>query len=152
MAKRKATRRPKPARHAKNRRPAARRPLARARKLSRRARKTAKPANKKAPRLARARRTLEDVVPTPPSSLDMKRRGTAARSGRAGLADRLEEQRNMEPDIAGGDVDIDLQNAYFTGHDVPGRHNPTPDQEVVDDHGQARGGPYEGNEELEAGD
>src|SRR5260370_17215302 len=133
MAKRKATRRPKPARHAKNRRPAARRPLARARKLSRRARKTAKPANKKAPRLARARRTLEDVVPTPPSSLDMKRRGTAARSGRAGLADRLEEQRNMEPDIAGGDVDIDLENAYFTGDEVPGGDNPTPHHQPVAD-------------------
>src|SRR5260370_41273402 len=120
MAKRKATRRPKPARHAKKRRPAARRPLARARKLSRRARKTAKPANKKAPRLARARRTLEDVVPTPPSSLDMKRRGTAARSGRAGLADRLEEPRNMEADIAGRDVEIDPENANLTGGTGPG--------------------------------
>ena len=78
----------------------------------------------------------------------MKRRGTAARSGRAGLTDRLEEQRNMEPDIAGGDVDVDLENAYFTGDEVPGGDNPTPDQEVVDDIGKALGVQYEDNEEL----
>ena len=150
MAK-KAARRPKPARKAKKRRPAARRPVARAKRPARRARKAAKPPLKKA-RLARARRTLEDVVPTPPSSLDMIRRGTAARSGRAGLADRLAEQRNMEPDIAGGDVDIDLENAYFTGDEVPGGDNPTPDQEVVDDIGKALGVQYEDNEELKSSD
>ena len=82
----------------------------------------------------------------------MKRRGTAARSGRAGLADRLEAQRNMEPEIAGGDVDIDLENAYFTGDEVPGGDNPTPDQEVVDDIGKALGVQYEDNEELKSSD
>jgi hypothetical protein len=58
----------------------------------------------------------------------------------------------MEPDIAGGDVDIDLENAYFTGDEVPGGDNPTPDQEVVDDIGKALGVQYEDNEELKSGD
>jgi hypothetical protein len=106
----------------------------------------------RSPKLSRKRRTLEDVIPTPPSSLDMKRRGTAARTGRAGLAERLEEQRGMEPAITGGDVDVDLENAYFTGDEVPGGDNPTPDQEVVDDIGRALGVQYEDNEELKSAD
>ena len=160
MAKRKGARRPKRASSPKARKSKARsakRPTRRPAKAASRKSSKKKPAASKAvgksPKLSRARRILnDDVVPTPPSSLDMKRRGTAARSGRAGLADRLEEQRNMEPDIAGGDVDIDLENAYFTGDEVPGGDNPTPDQEVVDDIGKALGVQYEDNEELKSGD
>ena len=102
------------------------------------------------PTLDRARRTLEDSVPTPPSSLDMRRQGTAARTGRAELAERLREHGGMTPAITGGDVDADWENAYFSGDEAPGGDNPTPDQEVVDDIGAALGVKYEDNEELKA--
>ena len=159
MAKRKGARRSKRASSSKAgkskarsaKRPTRRPPKAAARKSAKKKVGISK-APVKSAKLSRARRTLEEVVPTPPSSLDMKRRGTAARSGRAGLAGRLEEQRNMEPDIAGGDVDINLEDAYFTGDEVPGGDNPTPDQEVVDDIGKALGVQYEDNEELKSGD
>jgi len=107
---------------------------------------------RKSPRLDRARRTLEDTVPTPPSSLNMNRHSSAARSGRAELADTKSEQRNMSPEIAGGDVDVDLEDAYFTGEEAPGGDNPTPDQDIVDDIGKALGVEYADNEPLKGSD
>jgi len=103
-------------------------------------------------RLDRARRTLEDIVPTPPSSLNMNRRGSAARTGRAEMAESRLEHRGMSPSITGGDVDVDVENAYFSGDEAPGGDNPTPDQDVVDDIGKALGVEYADNEELKAAD
>jgi len=114
---------------------------------------TAKTA-RKVPHLDRARRTLEEQeVPTPPSSLNMNRRGSAARSGRAELKDDLlEHGGDMSPAITGGDVDADWEEAYFSGDEAPGGDNPTPDQEIVDDIGKALGVQYEDNEELKSSD
>jgi len=151
MAKRKGAARAKTTKKAAKKAARRKKKPAKARKSTRKKAARAKPPVKSA-KLSRKRRTLEDVIPTPPSSLDMKRRGTAARTGRAGLAERLEEQRGMEPAITGGDVDVDLENAYFTGDEVPGGDNPTPDQEVVDDIGRALGVQYEDNEELKSAD
>ena len=106
-----------------------------------------------AARLDRARKTLvEETVPTPPSSLDMKRRGTAVRTGRAEVAQSLQEHKGMSTTIAGGDVDVDVEDAYFTGDEAPGGDNPTPDQDVVEDIGKALGVEYQDNEELKAVD
>lgn len=106
----------------------------------------------KAPRLDRARRQLEETVPTPPSSLDMDRHGSAARTGRAELAEQLQEHPGITPAIAGGDVDADWESAYYTGDEAPGGDNPTPDQEVVDDIGRSLGVEYQDNEELKSSD
>jgi hypothetical protein len=115
--------------------------------------RAAKPAEpKKVARLDRQRRTLDDIVPTPPSSLDMDRRSSAARSGREELAEAQYERRNMSPEIAGGDVDVDLEDAYFTGEEVPGGDNPTPDMDIVDDIGKALGVEYQDDEELKGSD
>jgi hypothetical protein len=103
-------------------------------------------------RLDRARRTLEESVPTPPSSLDMNRRGTAVRTGRAEVAQSLEDHKGMSRDITAGDVDVDLEDAYFTGDEAPGGDNSTPDQDIVDDIGKALGVEYQDNEELKAVD
>ncbi len=105
-----------------------------------------------ATRLNRVRRTLEETIQTPPSSLDMVRRGTAVRTGRAEGAQSLEEHRGMSPAITGGDVDVDVEDAYFNGDEAPGGDNPTPDQDIVDDIGKALGVEYQDNEELKAVD
>ena len=109
-------------------------------------------AARKAPRLERARRTIEEIVPSPPSSLNMNRRGSAVRTGRAAVAERRLEHAGMSRAITGGDVDVDLENAYFSGDETPGGDNPTPDQDVVDDIGKALGVEYQDNEELRASD
>jgi hypothetical protein len=113
--------------------------------------KAAQVAAAKVPRLERVRRTLEETVQTPPSSLNMDRHGSAARTGRAEIAEQLRERRGME-DVTGGDPDVDSVDAFFTGEEAPGGDNPTPDQDIVDDIGKALGVQYDDNEELKSGD
>ena len=106
----------------------------------------------KTPRLDRPRRTLEETVPSPPSSLNMDRRGSAARTGRAELEQDRQVHGSMTRGITGGDVDVNLEQAYFSGDEAPGGDNPTPDQDVVEDIGRAIGIEYQDNEELRASD
>jgi hypothetical protein len=138
-----------------------RRKAAPARKAKVSARKTVKSARKsvsaatsvKRPQLDRVRRTLDEVLPTPPSSLDLEQRGSAARSGRAEFENnRRKLGRVMSAGLTGGDVDANFENAYFSGDEAPGGDNPTPDQEVVDDIGKALGVEYNDNEELKSSD
>jgi len=84
---------------------------------------------------------------TPPSSLDMERHGTAARSGREALHKNLQEHPGMA-ELTAGDADGDWENAYFSGEEAPGGDNPTPDQNVVEDIGKALGVEYNDAEEL----
>ena len=173
MARRKATKPAKSARSGRKRAPArrsAKRPIpilkgkvqARARKTRIQSprkkaavrktvnRKLATPKVIKVARLDRMRRTLEDTVQTPPSSLNMDRHGSAARTGRAEMEENLRNHRGMTPDITAGDVDVDIDDAYFAGEEAPGGDNPTPDQDIVDDIGKALGVQYDDNEPLKA--
>jgi hypothetical protein len=107
----------------------------------------------KVPRLDRARRTLDDdeTLSTPPSSLDMVRRGSAARTGRAESAENIRQHHGMDS-VTGGDPDVDIEDAYFAGEEAPGGDNPTPDQDIVEDIGKALGVTYNDNEELKGAD
>ena len=110
---------------------------------------------RKAPGLERARKQLREVeehLPTPPSSLDMDRRPSAARSGRHELQESRREHTEVSPDLTAGDVDADWEDAYAVGDEAPGGDNPTPDQDRVDDIGKALGVQYEDNEELKPAD
>ena len=103
-------------------------------------------------RLTRQRRVLEDgVVQSPPSSLNMDRHGSAARTGRAEMAEHLAEHATLTPSITAGDVDVNIEDAYFSGDEAPGGDNSTPDQHIVDDIGKALGVEYQDNEELQSG-
>lgn len=103
---------------------------------------------RKKPQLDRDRRTLLDNVPTPPSSLDMDRRGSSVRTGRAEMAQLRRHLGAMAP-LAGGDPDVNAEEAYFSGEEAPGGDNSTPDQDVVDEIGRALGVQYQDNEELQ---
>jgi uncharacterized protein DUF6335 len=108
-----------------------------------------------APGLERERRRLREVeesVPGPPSSLNMDRHSSAARSGRATLRQAKREHTETSPAMTGGDVDADWEDAYAVGDEAPGGDNPTPDQDRVDDIGRALGIEYQDNEELKAAD
>ena len=95
---------------------------------------------------------IEDNVPTPPSSLDLDRTPSAARSGRHGMREARLQHNETSPELTGGDVDASWQDAYSTGDEAPGGDNPTPDQDRVDDIGKALGVQYEDSEELKAAD
>ena len=103
-----------------------------------------------APSLNRARRTIadDDIVPTPPSSLDLDRSASAVRTGRREMRERYAEHTETSPAMTGGDVDADWESAYSVGDEAPGGDNPTPDQDIVDDIGHAMGVEYQDNEEL----
>ena len=105
---------------------------------------------RKAPALNRVRRTIqdEDIVQSPPSSLDLDRRASAVRTGRREMKERYDLHTESSPALTGGDVDADWEGAYSTGDEAPGGDNPTPDQDIVDDIGKALGVVYEDNEEL----
>jgi Family of unknown function (DUF6335) len=109
---------------------------------------------RKAPSLNRPRRTVaeDDLVPTPPSSLDMDRTASAVRTGRREMKERRDELTQTSPALTGGDVDADWESAYSVGDEAPGGDNPTPDQDIVDDIGKAVGVEYEDNEELKGAD
>ncbi len=92
------------------------------------------------------------MVPTPPSSLDLDRSASAARTGRAELNQKLHEHTSTSPVLTGGDVDADWEAAESVGDEAPGGDNPTPDQDVVDEIGKALGVEYDDDEELRGGD
>ena len=155
----KATRAGKAGRAGKATRAAKARKASRARKASPPARKTAARQApratrtvtlRKPPGLDRERRTIQDddIVPTPPSSLDLDRTASAARTGRRELREKLDEHTETSPALTAGDVDADWESAYAVGDEAPGGDNPTPDQDVVDDIGRAVGVQYDDNEEL----
>jgi hypothetical protein len=110
---------------------------------------------RRAPGLERERkqlREIEESVQGPPSSLNMDRHGSAARTGRANLRHAKHEHTETSPAMTGGDVDADWEDAYAVGDEAPGGDNPTPDQDVVDDIGRALGIEYQDNEELKGSD
>ncbi len=150
MAKSKAARRGRAAAGSRKRtsarRSAKRAATKRAAKKGAASRKTAKPSS------GRRKGVRKAKLPTPPSSLDMDRHGSAARTGRDELAENRRQHKGMSPEIAGGDLDVDVEDAYFTGEAAPGGDNPTPDQDIVDDIGKALGVEYEDNEELKGSD
>lgn len=65
------------------------------------------------------------------------------------MAEHRADHATMTPSITGGDVDADVEDAYFTGDEAPGGDNPTPDQDIVDEIGKALGVEYQDNEELQ---
>ena len=118
------------------------------RKASSKARSAA--ATRKVPALNRARRMVQgdDIVPSPPSSLNMDRTASAVRTGRREMRERIDEHTETSPALTAGDVDADWESAYSVGDEAPGGDNPTPDQDIVDDIGKAVGVQYDDNEEL----
>ena len=179
-AARPAARRAKSAKAARKKAPARRSPAkrsnrpARAPKLAARAPKVAAPAPKvvaaprrsaaksgrtdviprRPPGLDRERRTIreEETLASPPSSLDLDRSASAARSGRHEFNEKLRQHTSTGPAMTGGDVDADWEDAESVGDEAPGGDNPTPDQDIVEEIGQAMGVTYDDDEELKGGD
>ena len=97
-----------------------------------------------------AKRDDDPIAPiaSPPSTLNMDRSATAVRSGRAKLDSLSRELTHTDATLAGGDVEADVQSAYAVGDEAPGGDNPTPDQDVVEEIGEAVGLAYQDTEPL----
>ena len=110
---------------------------------------------RRVPGLERERKQLREVEESlhlAPSSLNMDRHGSAARTGRAVFRNAKKEHTESSPALTGGDVDADWEDAYAVGDEAPGGDNPTPDQDIVDEIGAALGVTYQDDEELKAAD
>jgi hypothetical protein len=112
------------------------------------ARKAAREAGGKADPLFTGSPGEEGPAPNIPSSLNLDRRGSAARTGRAEMAERRREHTEASPDVSAGDVDADWVSGEFVGDETPAGHNPTPGMSVVEDVGKAMGVEYQDTEEL----
>ena len=69
-------------------------------------------------------------------------------SGRQLLMKELREHHSMSPELSGGDIDAAWDRADV-GEETVGGSSPTPDQDVVDQLGEAVGLIYEDNEPLD---
>jgi uncharacterized protein DUF6335 len=74
-----------------------------------------------------------------------------ASGGGEQLARELREHHSRTPVLSGGDIDADWARADI-GDETVGGSAPTPDQDVVDELGEAVGLTYEDNEPLRTGE
>lgn len=72
-------------------------------------------------------------------------------TGRLQLRGRLNRNTNTSPDLAGGDPDAEWEMAELNGDEAAGGSNLTPDQNVVEEFGEAVGLTYRDDEELFCG-
>ena len=69
-------------------------------------------------------------------------------SGSEELADKLRQHHSKKPDLSGGDVDAAWEDMDVSGEEGVGGTTPTPDQDVVDELGEAVGLSYDSDEPL----
>lgn len=67
--------------------------------------------------------------------------------GSGALLDKMHSYTSRSPKLTGGDLDAEWEYADV-GEEAVGGQNPTPDQSVVDDEGEAMGIAYDDNEPL----
>jgi hypothetical protein len=65
------------------------------------------------------------------------------------MAQKLRDHRESSPTLTGGDVDADWDDADDVGEEAVAGGNPTPDQSVVEELGEAMGVTFEDNEPLD---
>jgi hypothetical protein len=79
---------------------------------------------------------------------DFAERQRLAIGGRDVLREELEEHNSLSPEISGGDLDAAWQSGNVAGEETVGGTAPTPDQDIVDELGEAAGLTYKDNELL----
>lgn len=93
----------------------------------------------------RQKRYSEDEAVTE----DFEERQKLAHGGREKIKEELEKRHFNSPDVAGGDIDADWESADTgSGAEAVGGTEPTPDQDVVDELGEAVGITYDDDEPL----
>jgi hypothetical protein len=80
---------------------------------------------------------------------DFAERQRLAVGGRDMLLEELDEHHSLSPEITGGDLDASWQTANQAGEEAVGGSVSTPDQDVVDELGNAAGLTYRDDEPLD---
>lgn len=79
---------------------------------------------------------------------DFEERQDLANGGRQKLEQKLNQHNSMDPTLSGGDVDAAWEDSVVSGEESVGGTVKTPDQDVVDELGEAVGLTYEDDEPL----
>ncbi|MDQ3005001.1 MAG: DUF6335 family protein [Chloroflexota bacterium] len=79
---------------------------------------------------------------------DFQERQGLASGGRQKLEERLNEHNSQNPTLSGGDVDAAWEDSVVSGEESVGGSVPTPDQDNVDELGEAAGVTYQDDEPL----
>src|SRR5215217_6405089 len=79
---------------------------------------------------------------------DFAERQGLASGGRQKLEEKLNEHNSLNPTLSGGDVDAAWDDSTVAGEESVGGSAPTPDQDVVDEIGEAAGLTYRDDEAL----
>ena len=90
----------------------------------------------------------EEFIPDPEIQEEFAEAQRLATGG-GQLAEELREHHSNSPELSGGDIDADWRRGDV-GEETVGGSSPTPDQDVVDELGEAVGLTYEDNEPLRA--
>jgi hypothetical protein len=81
---------------------------------------------------------------------DFAERQGLAVGGRQKLEEKLNDYNFMDPTLSGGDIDAAWEDSDVAGEESVGGSAPTPDQDVVDEIGQAAGLNYRDDEPLDS--
>lgn len=65
------------------------------------------------------------------------------------LIEKLEQHTSTSPALSGGDIDANWEDADDVGDEAAGGSSPTPDQDVVEEIGEAYGITFQDNEPLD---
>lgn len=79
---------------------------------------------------------------------DFEERQQLAVGGRKVLEEELEQHHSQSPDLSAGDLDADWQRANQVGEEAVGGSVATPDQDIVEELGEAVGLTYDDDEPL----
>lgn len=80
---------------------------------------------------------------------DFAERQELASAGRQKLKEKLNEHNSLDPSLSGGDVDAAWEDTNVAGEESVGGSVATPDQDIVDELGEAVGLTYRDNEPLD---
>jgi hypothetical protein len=81
---------------------------------------------------------------------DFAERQGLASGGRQKLEEKLNEHNSLDPSLSGGDVDAAWEDSVVAGEESVGGSAPTPDQDIVDELGEAAGITYRDDEPLDS--
>ena len=79
---------------------------------------------------------------------DFAERQQLSVSGRDALQEELDEHHSQSPQLSGGDLDADWKSANQAGEETVGGSVATPDQDIVEELGEAAGLTYRDDEAL----
>ena len=96
----------------------------------------------------RAETEIFEPDPAIAEVFESEKHGHGARTGSRQMQQEILAQHGFDRELGGGDPDVNAEDANFVGEEAVGGANPTPDQDIVDEIGQAVGLQYQDNEEL----